>query len=293
MRIRKIVQRLLATSMTIAVTAGAFVAPTEARFISPDDLNPTISAVGTNRYAYSLNDPINKSDPNGHLAYDSKSEKFTTTEGDTFDSVAKQTGADKKELQSLNQHFYDKKKDKWDMKSDSPINIPDSKNISAFREAVRNLGNKSYANKAWNNFFLPGTNKCNLFVRDVYVNSIGSFPASQTSRANSALGWLGWEPIPVTARALATKDFDGWVRSSDPNAVSQARIGDVISWDMNFEDATGHTAIFTGSVQIDNNRPQNGSTFGTIGASKDAISYRDQQYLENRNYTNPSIQLMR
>lgn len=293
MRIRKIVQRLLATSMTIAGTAGAFVAPTEARFISPDDLSPTISAVGTNRYAYALNDPINKSDPNGHLAYDSKTEKFTTTEGDTFDSVAKQTGADKKELKSLNEHLYDKKKDKWDMTIGSPINIPDSKNVSAFREAVRNLSSTSYAYAVRNGFFLPGTNKCNLFVRDVYVNSIGSFPASQTSRANSALGWLGWEPIPVTARALATKDFSGWVRSSGPNAVSQARIGDVISWDMNFADATGHTAIFTGSVQIDNNRPQNGSTFGTIGAGEYFVNYRDQQYLEERNYINPSIQSTR
>lgn len=37
-----------------------------ARFISPDDWDPTIEGVGTNRYAYAGNDPINKSDPNGH-----------------------------------------------------------------------------------------------------------------------------------------------------------------------------------------------------------------------------------
>lgn len=37
-----------------------------ARFISPDSMDPTNPDVGTNRYAYSLNDPINKSDPNGH-----------------------------------------------------------------------------------------------------------------------------------------------------------------------------------------------------------------------------------
>lgn len=39
---------------------------TPARFISPDTLDPTMPGVGTNRYSYSLNDPINKSDPNGH-----------------------------------------------------------------------------------------------------------------------------------------------------------------------------------------------------------------------------------
>jgi RHS repeat-associated protein len=40
--------------------------PVFGRFISPDDWDPTLVGVGTNRYAYADNDPINKSDPNGH-----------------------------------------------------------------------------------------------------------------------------------------------------------------------------------------------------------------------------------
>jgi RHS repeat-associated protein len=36
------------------------------RFISPDDWDPTLQGVGTNRYAYAGNDPVNKSDANGH-----------------------------------------------------------------------------------------------------------------------------------------------------------------------------------------------------------------------------------
>jgi RHS repeat-associated protein len=36
------------------------------RFISPDDWDTTLAGVGTNRYAYAGNDPVNKSDPNGH-----------------------------------------------------------------------------------------------------------------------------------------------------------------------------------------------------------------------------------
>jgi RHS repeat-associated protein len=36
------------------------------RFISPDDWDPTLAGVGTNRYAYAGNDPVNKSDANGH-----------------------------------------------------------------------------------------------------------------------------------------------------------------------------------------------------------------------------------
>ncbi len=41
-----------------------------ARFISADPLDPILPGVGVNRYAYSGNDPINKSDRNGHEAAD-------------------------------------------------------------------------------------------------------------------------------------------------------------------------------------------------------------------------------
>ncbi len=47
------------------VLAVAFATEANARFISPDDWDPTMPGVGTNRYAYSQQDPINKSDPNG------------------------------------------------------------------------------------------------------------------------------------------------------------------------------------------------------------------------------------
>jgi hypothetical protein len=41
-------------------------ASANARFISPDTWDPTMPGVGTNRYAYAQNDPVNKADPNGH-----------------------------------------------------------------------------------------------------------------------------------------------------------------------------------------------------------------------------------
>ncbi|TPK59209.1 hypothetical protein FJ546_22230 [Mesorhizobium sp. B2-4-19] len=40
--------------------------PVLGRFISPDDWDPTLPGVGTNRYAYAQNDPVNKADRNGH-----------------------------------------------------------------------------------------------------------------------------------------------------------------------------------------------------------------------------------
>ncbi|MER8409672.1 RHS repeat-associated core domain-containing protein, partial [Mesorhizobium sp. M1307] len=40
--------------------------PLLGRFISPDEWDPTLPGVGTNRYAYAQNDPVNKGDQNGH-----------------------------------------------------------------------------------------------------------------------------------------------------------------------------------------------------------------------------------
>jgi RHS repeat-associated protein len=49
------------------------------RFISPDWWDPTQSGVGTNRYAYSGNDPVNASDPSGHAT----STSWTNSSGGT------------------------------------------------------------------------------------------------------------------------------------------------------------------------------------------------------------------
>ncbi|MFY0610813.1 MAG: VCBS repeat-containing protein [Hyphomicrobiaceae bacterium] len=46
--------------------------PIVGRFVSPDWWDPDLPGVGTNRYAYSANDPVNKSDPNGHSHDDSQ-----------------------------------------------------------------------------------------------------------------------------------------------------------------------------------------------------------------------------
>lgn len=64
---RQMLQALLIIMLAISLAAGQ-PSTAQARFISPDTLDPTMPGVGTNRYSYSENDPVNKSDPNGHVA---------------------------------------------------------------------------------------------------------------------------------------------------------------------------------------------------------------------------------
>ena len=62
--------RVVSLLLVACLMAASFGQATNARFISPDNWDPTIPGVGTNRYAYSENDPINKSDKNGHAIVD-------------------------------------------------------------------------------------------------------------------------------------------------------------------------------------------------------------------------------
>ena len=63
--------RALSLLLIAAMLSASFGQAANARFISPDDWDPTLPGVGTNRYAYSQNDPVNKSDPNGHSFWSS------------------------------------------------------------------------------------------------------------------------------------------------------------------------------------------------------------------------------
>jgi hypothetical protein len=58
-----------------------------ARFVSPDNMDPTLPGVGTNRYSYAGNDPINKSDPNGHNWLTSAVSSFVNAVGNVISGV--------------------------------------------------------------------------------------------------------------------------------------------------------------------------------------------------------------
>jgi hypothetical protein len=63
--IRRAAQAALATIIIILATLS-LAGHSQAKFLSPDTWDPMLPGVDINRYAYAGNDPINKSDPNGH-----------------------------------------------------------------------------------------------------------------------------------------------------------------------------------------------------------------------------------
>ncbi len=68
--------------------------PIIGRTLSPDWFDPVQPGVGTNRYSYSLNDPINQSDPSGHSVGDSSFGFGAFGEGwDSGDGPGSTTGA--------------------------------------------------------------------------------------------------------------------------------------------------------------------------------------------------------
>jgi hypothetical protein len=59
-------KRIISTILMAAMLLLATTPSAQARFLSPDTFDPWEQGVDINRYAYSGNDPINGSDPNGH-----------------------------------------------------------------------------------------------------------------------------------------------------------------------------------------------------------------------------------
>lgn len=82
----------------------AFASQASAMFIQPDWFDPTAPGVGTNRYSYSFNDPVNRLDPNGNCTNSASCkgnwDKDTTKTADdrqTEDGVADASIYDKKD----------------------------------------------------------------------------------------------------------------------------------------------------------------------------------------------------
>ena len=71
-------------------------------FLQPDWFEVTQPGVGTNRFSYSFNDPVNKIDPGGNLTYDAKEDQFSADEDDTVSTIADSLGLDSDDILDAN-----------------------------------------------------------------------------------------------------------------------------------------------------------------------------------------------
>ena len=243
---------------------------TQADIITPKLYDPQ----SLNKYAYVINNPIKYIDPDGRLEYDPSSQEFRIQARDTLSSISKETGITINGLMKFNPAITDADK----IYAGNNIYIPEAKNIQAFKWAAGKLGNTSYAYNASKDIdgFSAESNKCNLFVSHAYTKgAVVDFPQRKF--------FFITRGGPPTAGDLATKKISGTTIVD----VDNARIGDLMSWKRDdFSDATGHTSIFTGTIDIVGQTRESGE-WGTIGASEDMVRYRGPRYMEQHGYKNP------
>ena len=220
---------------------------------------------GLNTYNYVRQDPYSGVDPWGLLTYDPISQKFYVDGGDTLVSIGKEFGISNIALAKLNLQFFNNgdisKFKQGAFKHGVEVKAPDAKNIKAFKIAVSLIGSTKYAYDTANGDFKVGTNKCNLFVYDVLTKAGYSAPIRKV---------YGFIPRgPATAGSLAKDD----IPNTKLISLNEARIGDVMSWSINYSDATGHTTIYTGRVNI-KGKARSSDQLSTIGAGEFTVNYR-------------------
>lgn len=107
--LRILKQIISATTVVLAASQAS------AMFIQPDVPDPTEPGVGTNRYAYSHNDPVNLSDPSGRSTYveedpDNEGEYFVkeVNEDDDLGIYAINSDSPKEEWERIGEtHYWD------------------------------------------------------------------------------------------------------------------------------------------------------------------------------------------
>jgi len=263
--------------------------PLLGRFLQPDWWDPRRRGVGTNRYAYSLNDPINLSDRNGNITYHARRDRFTWDEGDSVRSIARSLGVTRARLRRLNRHWRDISVAN---RAGTEVIVPRTRHIAAGIAAINRIGDSSYSESAsLDSYFVGGTNKCNALVRDSMIAGFGSSPTFDRTPLKIRLlsQFIGVSSVAdalVSSYAMTTPILAEHWAKGEGNGVqalagrSDAAFGDVVSW---YGSGRHHTMVYTSDVNIVDQKGASHSPvggWGAVGANTNTgVVYRDAEFL--------------
>jgi len=260
--------------------------PALGRFIQPDWWEVRQPGVGTNRYAYSMNDPTNLSDRNGNLTYHEDDDEFLIDDGDTLDSIGKTMGLSVEEILAGNRNLNENST----LGIGDSIILPRNSRINAGITAIRMNNQERWSQSGIVAEGVPildtGAPKCNQFVAACVNAGFGSYPSSTAYKFGITFDPTG-DIFGYQVPAFAGQ----WARAAEVGMTSipqsSAAFGDVVAWDKP-GGTSGHTMIYMSNINIvpsSGNRLTPDGGWGAIGASSSVGSiYRSGQYLLGLDY---------
>ena len=224
--------------------------PSFGRFVSPDTANPADTSVGTNRYAYSLNDPINRLDPAGLDSFGAGSPnedgKYDLG-GDGIGSYAGGWEHDPNIGVSARNPNNDPLgrggRSKFQSAIDKGYNYSRQEQIGHVasvlaRSSQPGLGVAGTTKTTFGTWGV-NTNKCNCFVGAVLEAVNAPIPNVVAGINVPSVFGIGHAP---TAADWAKGRLNGY----NPVSNGSYQFGDIVAAKGNFSDATGHSGIVTG-----------------------------------------------
>jgi hypothetical protein len=206
-----------------------------------------------NKYAYTINNPLNHTDPDGRRPLTKEDRDRIAHLWHAAEATAKEDGNDK-----LLERVSEAIGDIIHAIHDVPESQADPANLKAVFWAIDNLGNSVYGeNGTVSNGVTvtlgAGKNKCNLFVANAYAFGAGvGFDGQGVPTYSTMLGSLIGRKKPPSANDLANPS----ISISNFPVVKRPGVGIVVAFPPGPLDVLGHSGISAGGVDVIVCRPE-------------------------------------